>query len=110
MHSYDGPGCPDHPTETAIHPVVRAHPTSGKKGLFINRMFATRFDGMSAKESKPIIDFLDGHMSQPQFTCRIQWEANQLAIWDNRFTLHYPVNDFIGQRRLLYRCTAMISE
>jgi len=64
VHSYDGPDSPDHPTETAIHPVVREHPVSGKRGLYINRMFAKRFDGMSEAESKPLIEFLDRHMSR----------------------------------------------
>ncbi|MEM7195532.1 MAG: TauD/TfdA family dioxygenase [Pseudomonadota bacterium] len=108
VHSYNGPGMPDHETETAVHPVVRIHPDTGEEGLYINKMFATRFEGMSATESRPLIEFLDRHMSQPQFTCRISWQPNQLTIWDNRFTLHYPINDFVGQRRLLYRCTAML--
>jgi taurine dioxygenase len=109
VHSYDGPGKDDHPTETAVHSVVRTHPDTGQDGLYINRMFATRFEGMTDEESRPMIEYLDQHMTQPQFTCRISWEADQLVIWDNRFTLHYPINDFTGQRRLLYRCTAMVS-
>jgi len=107
VHSYDGPGRPDHPDETATHPVVRAHPVTGKEGLYINRMFATRFEGMSQEESKPLIDFLGSHISRPEFGCRISWKPGQVVMWDNRFTLHYPSNDFTGHRRLLIRCTAM---
>lgn len=109
VHSYDGPGMPDHPTESATHPVVRVHPQTGKEGIYVNRMFATRFDGMSQEESKPLIEFLDAHISRPEFSCRVNWEPGQVVMWDNRFTLHYPSNDFTGHRRLLIRCTALES-
>ena len=107
VHSYDGPGRPDHPVETAIHPVVRIHPVTGSEGLYINRMFATRFAGMTEAESRPLMDFLDRHMTRPEFTCRVRWRPGQVVIWDNRFTLHYPINDFTGAHRLLLRCTTM---
>ena len=107
VHSYNGRGQPDHESETATHPVVRLHPQTGREGLYINRMFAVRFQGMTAGESEPLIDFLDAHMSRPEFTCRVSWEVDQLVLWDNRFTLHYPVNDFSGHARLLLRCNAM---
>lgn len=110
VHSYDGPGLPDHPEQTAIHPVVRRHPDTGREGLFINRMFATRFDGMTQDESRPLIDYLDRHMSRPEFTCRVHWHPGQVTIWDNRFTLHYPINDFTGHRRLLLRCSTIEAE
>ena len=107
VHSYDGPGRPDRDGQTAVHPVVRRHPASGAEGLYLNRMFATRFVGMTEAESRPLIDFLDRHMTRPEFTCRLSWRAGQVVMWDNRFTLHYPINDFTGQRRLLIRCTAL---
>ncbi|MEM7563396.1 MAG: TauD/TfdA family dioxygenase [Pseudomonadota bacterium] len=107
VHSYDGPDRPDHPQETAVHPVVRVHPATGDSGLYINRMFAKRFEGMSEAESKPVIDYLDRHMSRTEFTFRHRWQAGDLVFWDNRFTLHYPINDFTGHRRLLLRCTAL---
>lgn len=109
VHSYYGPGAPDHPRETAVHPVVRQHPASGKTGLYINRMFGKRFDGMSEAESRPLIDYLDRHMSRVEFTFRHRWREGDLVFWDNRFTLHYPINDFSGHRRLLMRCTALES-
>jgi len=107
VHSYDGPGRPDRAGQTAVHPVVRRHPETGAEGIYLNRMFATRFEGMSEAESRPLIDFLDRHMTRPEFTCRVRWRAGQVVMWDNRFTLHYPINDFTGERRLLIRCTAM---
>ena len=107
VHSYSGPGVSDHPSETAIHPVVRTHPVTGKRGLYLNRMFATRFDGMTEDESRPILEFLDRHMTRTEFTFRHRWQEGDLVFWDNRFTLHYPINDFVGHRRLLHRCTAL---
>jgi len=107
VHSYDGPGRPEREGLTAIHPVVRQHPETGAEGLYVNRMFVTRFVGMSEAESLPLIDFLDRHMSRPEFSCRIRWKPGNVVMWDNRFTLHYPINDFSGHRRLLIRCTAL---
>ena len=107
VHSYSGPDAPDHPTETAVHSVVRRHPETGEEGLYLNRMFATRFVGMTPTESEPLLKFLDEHMTRCEFTARISWTEGQLVMWDNRFTLHYPINDFSGYRRLLYRCAAM---
>lgn len=109
VHSYNGPGAPDHPTETAQHPVVRENPLSGNKGLYINRMFTTRFVGMTEAESLPILEYLDRHMSRPEFTFRHRWQSGDLVFWDNRFSLHYPINDFSGELRSLIRCTALES-
>ena len=107
VHSYDGPGSPDHPTQTATHPVVRRHPDTGAEGIYLNRMFVTRFADWTPQESRPLIDFLDKHMTQPEFTCRVRWKQGHVVLWDNRFTLHYPINDFTGHHRLLIRCTAL---
>lgn len=109
VHSYSGRGHPDDPEQSALHPVIRRHPVTGVRGIYVNRMFTTRFEGMSQAESEPIIDFLDRHISSPEFTCRMTWQPGQVVMWDNRFTLHYPSNDFTNQRRLLIRCTAMES-
>ncbi len=107
VHSYDGPGLPDHPTLTVTHPVVRTHPDTGAEGIYLNAMFVKRFEGMSEYESRPLIDFLTRHMTQPEFTCRVHWNAGHLLAWDNRFTLHYPINDFTGHHRLLIRAVAL---
>jgi taurine dioxygenase len=109
VHSYDGPGSPGRAGLTCVHPVVREHPETGAEGLYLNRMFTTRFAEMEEEESRPLIEFLCRHMTRPEFTCRVSWEAGQVVMWDNRFTLHYPINDFSGQRRLLIRCTALES-
>ncbi|MFT5219287.1 MAG: taurine dioxygenase [Planctomycetota bacterium] len=107
VHSYDGPGQADHPEQTARHAVVREHPRIGGKGIYCNKMFVTRFEGWSAAESRPVIDFLDRHMSRPEFTFRHRWQPGDLVLWDNRFSLHYPINDFSGHLRSLIRCTAL---
>ena len=110
VHSYDGPGKPDCKGQTAVHPVVRKHPQTGAEGLYLNRMFTTRFLGMTEEESQPLIEFLVRHAIRPEFTCRVRWRAGQVVLWDNRFTLHYPIDDFTGHRRLLIRCTALEEE
>jgi taurine dioxygenase len=107
VHSYDGPSKPDREGLTAVHPVIRRHPVSGAEGIYLNRMFVVRFVGMTTYESRPIIEFLDQHMTRPEFTCRVRWREGQVVMWDNRFTLHYPIDDFTGHRRLLLRCTAL---
>ena len=89
----------------AEHPVVRTHPETGRKALFVNRAHTVAFDGMSAEESAPILEFLFTHQIRPEFTCRFRWRAGSLAIWDNRCAQHYAVNDYQGQRRIMQRIT-----
>lgn len=107
VHSYDGPGQPDRDRLTAVHPVVRRHRFTGAEGLYVNTMFITRFEGMSPHETRPLVEFLEAHITRPEFVCRVQWEPGHLVLWDNRFTLHYPINDFVGQTRLLHRRVAL---
>ncbi len=87
------------------HPVVRRHPESDRKALFVNPVYTTRFEGMTEAESRPLLEFLYAHATQPEFTCRFCWTPGALAFWDNRCTLHLAVNDYDGERRLLYRTT-----
>jgi taurine dioxygenase len=97
-------GDPEADRETA-HPVVRKHAESGRKALFVNAIYTTRFAGMTEAESRPLLKFLFEHSTRPEFTCRFHWSDGTLAIWDNRCTLHYAVNDYDGYRRLLHRTT-----
>jgi len=85
------------------HPVVRLHPESGRKALFVNSIYTGRFEDMSEAESRPLLDYLYQHALRPEFACRFRWQPGSLAVWDNRCTLHYAVNDYDGSRRLLHR-------
>jgi taurine dioxygenase len=88
-----------------LHPVVRVHPGTGRKALFVNPVYTQRLDGMTAAESKPLLDYLYNHAIRPEFCCRWRWQPGTLAIWDNRSTMHLAINDYDGSRRLLYRTT-----
>ena len=92
-------------TQDATHPVVITHPDSGKKALYVNPGFTTGFDGWTADESRPLLDYLYKHAARPEFTYRFQWREGSLAFWDNRATWHYALNDYQGERRLLHRIT-----
>ena len=87
------------------HPVIRVHPESGKKVIFVNALFTTHIVGMSKRESKALLGFLYEHVITPEFTCRFQWRPNALAIWDNRSTQHKPINDYFPAHRCLERIT-----
>lgn len=88
-----------------VHPAVRTHPWTGRKALFVNPIYTTRLEGMTIEESQPILARLYKHAVRPEFTCRFRWTSGAMAIWDNRTTMHYAINDYDGQRRLMYRTT-----
>ena len=90
---------------SGIHPVVRTHPETGRKSLFVNPAHTISFDGWTEIESAGLLAFLFAHQIAPEFQCRLSWQVGDIAIWDNRCTLHYPLNDYHGQRRLLHRIT-----
>ncbi len=77
------------------HPIIRTHPISGRKGLFVNPLFTTHIVGIDKKESDEILCFIYRHMIQEEFTVRFRWRKNSFAIWDNRSTIHRPVNDYL---------------
>jgi taurine dioxygenase len=87
------------------HPVVRIHPETGRKALFVNPIYTTRFADMTEAESKPLLEFLYAHSIRPEFTCRFRWRPGSLALWDNRSALHCAINDYDGHRRLMLRTT-----
>ena len=89
----------------ASHPVVRTHPETGRKALYVNVAHALRFENMTVEESAPLLDYLCQHAIRPEYTCRFRWTPGALALWDNRCTLHNPVNDYHGQLRSMHRIT-----
>lgn len=88
---------------TNLHPVVRTHPDTGRKFLYVNRAFTERFENMSVDESLPLLHMLWDHAARPEFTCRYRWSQHAVAIWDNRASQHYAINDYYGHRRHLQR-------
>ena len=90
---------------TVEHPVILVNNQNARKALYVNSMFTTAFKNMTAEESAPLLDFLFEFCVKPEFTCRFQWQKGSIAFWDNRYTQHYPINDYSGQLRLMYRLT-----
>lgn len=84
------------------HPVVRTHPETGRKGLFVNSNFTTRIDGLTAEESDRLLRLLIAHIRTPELQCRVTWSTGTLVVWDNRCTQHYAVPDYTS-RRIMHR-------
>ena len=89
----------------AVHPVVRTHPVTGRKALFVNRYFTTHINELSGEESRALLDYLCTHAEQPRFQCRFSWAPNSVAFWDNRCVQHIAMWDYYPQVRSGYRVT-----
>ncbi len=89
----------------SVHPVVRVHPETKRRSLYVSPAHTARFASLTEEESRPLLSYLFQHQIRPEFTCRFQWEPGSIALWDNRCALHNPVNDYHGYRRALHRIT-----
>ncbi len=98
-------GNPEAATQDAVHPVVIAHPETGRKLLYVNPGFTIRIEGWSDEESRALLQFLYRHVMKPEFQIRFRWQPRSLAMWDNRATWHFALNDYHGKRRYLHRIT-----
>ena len=87
------------------HPVIRTHPETGRKVIFVNSLFTTHIEGLPGAESDALLQFLFRHITTPEYTCRFQWRPHSIAIWDNRSTQHKPINDYFPAHRRLLRIT-----
>ena len=89
----------------AVHPVIRTHPVSGRKSIFVNEMFTTRIVGLARDESEAVLAFLFRHVQRTEFQCRFRWAAHSIAFWDNRCTQHMAIWDYFPHTRSGYRVT-----
>ena len=92
-------------TQDAVHPIALAHPETGRKCIYVNAAFTTGIVGMEDEESRALLMRLYAHCMQPEFAYRFQWEPGSIAMWDNRSTWHWAMNDYQGQRRYMHRVT-----
>ena len=93
--------------EGSYHPLVRTHPVSGEKSLYVDKTYACGIEGMTEEESRPLLDFLSSFATQESFVCRLKWYNNTVIMWDNRICLHQAFNDYDGYRREMYRAVVM---
>lgn len=90
---------------TSEQPVVRIHPDTGRKALYVNEEHTAHFKRWSQSESQPLLRYLFNHQTKPEFTCRFRWQPGSIAIWDNCCTQHLPINDYHGYLREMHRVT-----
>jgi taurine dioxygenase len=90
-----------------IHPVVRTHPQTGRKGLFVNEGFTTHINELTRAESDSLLRYIFAHITRPEFTIRHRWKPNMVAMWDNRCTQHYALADYLPNRRVMHRATIL---
>lgn len=93
--------------QVATHPVIARHPETGQEILYVNPIYTDRFDGWTRAESQPLIQYLCAEATRPENICRFTWEPGSLAMWDNRAVLHYALDDYPGETRVMHRCVVL---
>lgn len=91
----------------AFHPLVRTHPVTGRKALYVDQTYASGIQDMTPEEAAPLLGFLVSHVTHASFTCRLRWEKDTVVVWDNRSCIHHAFNDYDGFRREMYRTTVL---
>ena len=91
----------------AVHSVVKVHPISNEKYIYINPSFTSHIVGMTATDSNNLLSYLFNFMCKPEFQIRFKWTPNTLVIWDNRCTMHYAIGDYIPDKRVMHRVTVL---
>jgi len=92
---------------STIHPVIKTHPITKKKLLYVNPGFTNHIVGLNASDSQNLLSYLFQFMNKPEFQCRLKWTENTIAIWDNRCTMHYALGDYIPHKRKMHRVTIL---
>lgn len=87
------------------HPIVRTHPVTGCKILYVNRGYTTHIEGVPSVEGDAVLNFLFEHQLQPEFQLRWRWQENDVALWDNRAVQHYAIGDYGDKTRIIHRTT-----
>jgi len=90
-----------------FHPLVRTHPKTGERALYVDHAYAPGIQGMADAEAGALLGFLTEHVTQPAFSCRLRWAPGTFAVWDNRICIHQAFNDYDGFRREMYRTTVL---
>jgi taurine dioxygenase len=91
----------------SYHPLVRTHPETGKKALYVDETYSQGIQGMTLEESRALLGFLIAHITQASFQCRLRWSNDTFVMWDNRSCIHHAFNDYDGYRREMYRTTVL---
>jgi len=89
--------------QSAIHPVIRCHDETGRNAVYVNGIHTLSFEGLTRAESLPLLEYLYDQVTRPEYSFRLRWQADTLAMWDNRCTQHYALNDYHGYRRVMHR-------
>ena len=91
----------------SVHPVIRTHPVSGRRGLFVSEGFTSRILELGKQESDALLAMLRVHTAKPEFTVRWRWKPHDVAFWDNSLTQHYATADYLPHRRVMHRATIL---